>query len=262
MFSRLLQSARGLLTEKSESEARLEATRIRIADEGMVKTLTVHNKEPAEEVPISDPPTQIEKLAATNKKPTKSTPTQNKVAAEELTDENTINVYVPTPSASTRQRKRGRKEALKMNGTDGSATPSAKKRKVLPVRAKEMKSNTYPVVEIPLRKISLKPEAHLKTPAKKIEVKDSEDEEEDASPTKFFTPMESIPKKHKRFGSEEVIEEPFSTAPESSKDDNEKEAEKEDSEESDDEAPEVVGMQEAAKSLRSKEQETAKAVKE
>jgi hypothetical protein len=74
--------------------------------------------------------------------------------------------------------------------------------------------------------------------------------------------LESL--KHRRFGSEEVEDEFFSTAREVAAADENATDDRiiEDSQDSDDEAPDAVGIQEAAMSVKSKDRDAAKAVKE
>jgi hypothetical protein len=136
-------------------------------------------------------------------------------------------------------------------------TPSSKKRKVLPVRAKNAKSpkktkDTRPVVEIPATKFS--PELQF--------VED--EEEEDVKPEELKNV--STPLNHLRFSSEDPEQEIFLTARQ------ERTIYKEDIEEvigsstgeedSDDEAPEAIDTQEAFKAIKSKEKEAAQAVRE
>lgn len=157
---------------------------------------------------------------------------------EELDDNNSINVYVSTPKSSMR-RKRTEVEDSDLDDEEQVVTPSPKKRKVLPVRAKdgeEERTSTRPVVEIPVM---------------------------GASP-KIDTPV-STNKKHRRFDSEEPTEEFFSTAPEKSTqddEDNQGVADEEEIEDSEDDEPEAIGMQEAAETIKSREKDAAKAVKE
>lgn len=161
---------------------------------------------------------------------------------EDLNDDNTINVYVPTMSSSKR-RKRSEVDASNSEVTK-VATPSSKKRKVLPVRAKEedeaLLSNVRPVVEVPSRKITPKTE-----PA-----------DEGA--------QQSSRKVHHRFDSEDPVEDFFSTAREHAvkRDEEKEESEETDDEDSEDDAPEAIGMQEAAKTTKSREQDALKAIKE
>ena len=157
---------------------------------------------------------------------------------------------------------------------------AAKKRKILPVREKgssPVVKNTIPVVEIPARKATPEVEAKIGTPAKPIEIEDdveeSSDEDvsvEDIEEDKVEEPKDvevevevevNTTTKHKRFDSEEAEPELFSTA----RDDPEAGEEVADSDEdsdSEDDAPEAIGIQDAAKEVKSKERDTAKAVKE
>jgi len=182
--------------------------------------------------------------------------TRNKVASaspveEELAEDNSIDVYVPI-GLKRKSSRISNDEASDDKETYG--TPVGKKRKTLPVRAKDgetPRSNMRPVVEIPARKMT--PPAG---PQLQAEV-----------------PSPST-KKHKKFDSEEPEDEFFSTARSqrygvkhsNAKDNNEVEVEKaqavEDSgEDSDDEAPEEVQKEDAAKSAKSKAQSAAEAVK-
>lgn len=165
-------------------------------------------------------------------------PRPDSLEEEGLDDNNSINVYVPTPKSSKR-RKRTEAEDSDMDDEEQVVTPSPKKRKVLPVRAKdgeEERPSTRPVVEIPVMSTSPKTQ----------------------------TPV-SAKKKHRRFDSEEPAEEFFSTAPEKSTQDDEENqgaADDREIEDSEDDAPETIGMQEAAETIKSKEKDAAKAVKE
>lgn len=178
---------------------------------------------------------------------------------EEFTDENSINAYVPTSNAKS--RKRSAKDEG-MSDDDVFVTPSSKKRKVLPVRAKNTKSpkrakGTRPVVEIPVSQTT--PELDF--------VEEEEEVETNVEQPKL--PV-TTPSKHRRFASEEPAQELFSTAKEefssakkkyddvvvisSSDDDDEEESD-------DDEAPEAIDIQEAAKTAKSLQNEAAQAVK-
>jgi hypothetical protein len=164
-------------------------------------------------------------------------------AEEESTDDNSINVYLPTSSA---------KKHLRLTLEEGMvndneiATPSSKKRKVLPVRAKSVKSpkgprrikDTIPVVEIPAKKMILD-----------VEVKE-EPHKDIASASK-----------HHRFASEELGDDLFSTARENVAENSEDVSPVISSSEESDEAPEAIDIQEAAKTAKSKEREALQAVK-
>ncbi|CZR61617.1 uncharacterized protein PAC_11514 [Phialocephala subalpina] len=166
--------------------------------------------------------------------------TRREPLEEDLDDNNSISVYVPTPKSSKR-RKRTEVEDSDMDDEEQVVTPSPKKRKVLPVQAKDGEeerpsSSTRPVVEIP----AVIPSPEAETPV-------------------------STKTKHRRFDSEEPAEEFFSTAPEKSTQDNwenQEVADEEEIDDSEDDAPEAIGMQEAAETIRSREKDTAKAVKE
>lgn len=189
----------------------------------------------------------------------------------EVEEEDSINVYVPTSSS-----KRRRKSVKGMSSSDEDAAeyvpPSSRKRKRLPVRAKDVENSdpgkTRLVVEIPAKKISPEPDHGHEVAA--------EEEEEDTNAQNgehYAADAETIkPTKHRRFGSEEVEGEFFSTAREGvnnkenatpkSIEDHRVVEDSEGSEDSDDDAPEAVGIQEAAKNLKLKDQEAARVVKE
>jgi hypothetical protein len=182
------------------------------------------------------------------------TPRTKLVQEEKLTDKNSVNGQESIGSA---KRRRGHTHEEHMSGDDEFMTPSSKKRKVLPVRAKNAKSpkktkDTRPVVEIPATKFS--PELQF--------VED--EEEEDVKPEELKNV--STPLNHLRFSSEDPEQEIFLTARQ------ERTIYKEDIEEvigsstgeedSDDEAPEAIDTQEAFKAIKSKEKEAAQAVRE
>ncbi len=138
------------------------------------------------------------------------------------------------------------------------ATPSSKKRKVLPVRAKSVKSpkgprrikDTIPVVEIPAKKMIL-------------DVEVEEDEAESPSEREKEEPHKDIASasKHHRFASEELGDDLFSTARENVAENSEDVSPVISSSEESDEAPEAIDIQEAAKTAKSKEREALQAVK-
>merc|ERR1711939_588435 len=222
MFSRIYQSARALLTDSTQNRSLSPDTPKR---------------------PLQNSPEMV------------TSRSQSRAARrdDEVNDDNTIHVYVSS----------GQKRKLRSSGAGDTeageekeiATPSAKKRKTLPVREKgssPVVKNTIPVVEIPARKATPEIEAKAGTPAKPIEIEDDVEEKEVEVDAKT---------KHKRFDSEEAEEELFSTA----RDDPEAAGEVADSNEdsdSEDDAPEAIGIQDAAKEVKSKERDTAKAVKE
>ncbi|KAH7416835.1 hypothetical protein BKA64DRAFT_636236 [Cadophora sp. MPI-SDFR-AT-0126] len=192
---------------------------------------------------------------------------------DDANDDNTIHVYVSP----------GKKRKLRSAGNNGEEEEeeaglpsSAKKRKILPVREKGSSpavTKTIPVVEIPVRKNTPKPEAKAGSPSKPIEIGDDVEESEDVSEEEqeevIIEKETEEPKgdevdtktKHKRFGSEEAEPEFFSTARENPEAIEEIADSDEDSD-SEDDAPEAIGIQEAAKEVKSKERDTAKAVKE
>ena len=147
---------------------------------------------------------------------------------------NTKEETVPTPTSKRKSEKITRDKLA------ASDSPSGKKRKALPVRAKDetpITPNTRVVVEIPTKRLSPEPEAETADPGK----------------------QSGSAKKHKKFGSEEPEEALSSTAPEQHEPAVE---EIEDSEESsDDDAPEEVGAQDAARDAKSKTQNAEEAVK-
>ncbi|KUJ19076.1 uncharacterized protein LY89DRAFT_731498 [Mollisia scopiformis] len=158
---------------------------------------------------------------------------------EELNDENSIIVDVPPPRSKSRKR-----TVSDLSGEVKVKTPSPKKRKVLPVRGKdgdeEKLPSTRPVVEIPARTMS-PPRATTGT----IEGHES-----------------GRKTNHRRFDSEEPVEEVFSTTREPAGNAEDSQSEEHEDEDSDDDAPEAVGMQEAAQTIRAREKDAAKAVKE
>merc|ERR1711939_258985 len=199
MFSRIYQSARALLTDSTQNRSLSPDTPKR---------------------PLQNSPEMV------------TSRSQSRAARrdDEVNDDNTIHVYVSS----------GQKRKLRSSGAGDTeageekeiATPSAKKRKTLPVREKgssPVVKNTIPVVEIPARKATPEIEAKAGTPAKPIEIEDDVEEKEVEVDAKT---------KHKRFDSEEAEEELFSTA----RDDPEAAGEVADSNEdsdSEDDAPEA-----------------------
>lgn len=181
--------------------------------------------------------------------------TRNKAAntspvEDELTEDNLSNVYVPSGS----KRKSIRISKDETSDNEVFETPVGKKRKTLPVRAKDgetPRSNTRPVVEIPAMKMTLPPAPQLQTEV----------------------PPPST-KKHKKFDNEEPKDEIFSTARSQRYGEKDSEAEEDSDleeqkqpdlddsgEESDDEAPEEVQKEDAMKSAKSKAESAAEAVK-
>lgn len=185
---------------------------------------------------------------------------------EELTDENSIHVYVPT--SSVKKRKARALEEEDMSDNDVFVTPSTSKKRKLPVRGKSAKSakgakvapDTHPVVEIHSRPIASQELALV------VEEEEDEPEAEEAKiPT---TTPSKPPSKHRRFASEEPLQ-VFSTPREEfSPVKNTQEApivigdSEEEDEESADEAPEAIDTQQAAKDIQLKEKEAAQAVQE
>ncbi len=183
-----------------------------------------------------------------------------------------INVYVPS-SISKRQRKGAERTSSSEEDEAEYVPPSTRKRKRLPVRAKDVESpdpgKTRPVVEIPAKKISPEPD-HVDMPMngeaeKGMGDKIAPGEENDAAKAEIPENLN-----HHRFGCEPAEDEFFSTAREQV---NEKNAmskpamdsrviQDSEDEDSDDDTPEAVGMQEAAKSVKMKEEEAARVVKE
>ena len=187
------------------------------------------------------------------------------VAEEEIDEENSINVYVPDST------KRRQKRALSEEDTTKIIPSSSRKRKKLPVRAKEIESpdptKTRPVVEILVKKMSPAPDnANISAIDDEAAASEEQESEVDEGPDGPQVEAEKLPEapKHRRFGSEPVEDEFFSTAREVAAEEDRKVVEdsEEDSDDSGDDAPEAVGIQEAAKSIKLKEMEAAKSVKE
>jgi U3 small nucleolar RNA-associated protein 16 len=185
---------------------------------------------------------------------------------DEIEEEDSINVYVPS---SNSKNQRNITKETPSSGEDAAeyVPPSSRKRKRLPVRAKDVESpdpgKARPVVEIPIKKISPEPDHG------NILADGGEDENIKAQDEEHDTVAVEHPKgsNHHRFGSESANEEYFSTAREVMHDKDETNAVEdsrvvEDSEDSDDDAPEAVGVQEAAESIKIKARESARVVKE
>lgn len=188
---------------------------------------------------------------------------------------------VETNDASSSGKKRRLRSSIGTEDTEEAevATPTAaKKRKTLPLREKTatpMVKSSIPVVEIPARRVTPEKENVLGMPTKPIEIEDDVEEssEEDGSEGEDLgeeeeEKVEELQKaevdtttKHKRFDSEEAEPEVLSTAQEVPSTAGEVADSEEDSD-SEDDAPEAIGIQEAAKEVKSKERDTAKAVKE
>jgi U3 small nucleolar RNA-associated protein 16 len=229
MLSRLLKSARSFLIDTPQ-----------------IKTTT----------PLSD--TFKEETMVTTRRKQVETPLD-----DGLSEYNPIHVDVPTSS-----KKRGRRakpeDTPEMSAEEDSLPPSTKRRKTLPLREREVESpegdledfkgvKTHPVVEIPARKAT-PPKGQI---GGVILVGSSEKREEQ---------QDVVSKKtHKRFGSEDLDEEFFSTARGSNEGDLVDAPivlSDEESEESDNDAPEAIGIQEAAQTIKSKDRDAAKVVKE
>jgi hypothetical protein len=235
MFSRLYNSARAIFTDPAATEN---------------EQLT----------PIVEP-LQDETMVTTRQKNTQAP------AGDEIEEEDSINVYVPR-SSSKRQRKRTKGTSSSDEDAAEYVPPSSRKRKRLPVRAKDVAESpdpgkTRPVVEIPVRKISPEPDPDDIVAAEEDDDDTKfQDEEHD---TIAAGPLEGS--KHRRFGSQPAENELFSTAREVANDEDKAKTVEdvqviEDSEDSDDDAPEAVGIQEAAESVRAKDREAARVVKE
>jgi U3 small nucleolar RNA-associated protein 16 len=237
MFSRLYKSAKAILIDSAESE----------------KT---------QPTPIVEPPPD-ETMVTTRQKDTQN-------ADHQIEEEDSINVYVLS-SSSKRQRKGAKGKSSSEEDEAEYVPPSSRKRKRLPVRAKDSPDigKTRPVVEIPVKKISPEPN-NGNTSAS------DEEEEEEQQGTKArdeehaAASAKSVEKsKHRRFGSEPAEDEFFSTAGEVVNDTGRSTFEVgedsgviEDSEDSEDEAPEAVGIHEAAEHVKSKDREAARVVQE
>jgi len=123
---------------------------------------------------------------------------------KQLTADDSIHLRVSLSSGSGKKRK-GHSQHEAISNEEEFVTPSSKKRRVLPVRAKNVKTpqkfkDTRPVVEIPARKI---------TPETEVVKEDKELLRSKASGLKLAV---ATPAKHHRFASEELEQEIFSTA--------------------------------------------------
>jgi hypothetical protein len=237
MFSRLYQSARALFADITQNEKIQPAKVVEpLRDETMVTTRQRHSQE---------------------------------AVREEINDENSINVYVPS-SNSRRQKSTSDEDVVVLSDEDGvTFTPtSTRKRKRLPVRAKDAESpepaKTRPVVEIPAKKISPEPDYGNDIPIEnEVVVTQDKNEERDAETVKSLENS-----KHHRFGSEKAEDGVLFTAREVGPDEENTtlttaavRRTMEDSEEGEDDAPEAIGIQAAAKSVKLKDRDAAKAVK-
>jgi U3 small nucleolar RNA-associated protein 16 len=237
MFSRIYQSARALFTDTPQNE----------------------KIQPAQVVE----PLRHETMVTTRKR------LSQEAVGEEIDDENSINVYVPSSSKSRQKRTKQEDVVVLSDDDDATSTPtSTRKRKRLPVRAKDVESpglsKTRPVVEIPTKKISPEPDH-----GKDLTIENEEVVSEDQDEERESKAVESLKNsKHHRFESEQVDDEFFSTAREAAVEENATSKTPadaptiEDSEDSEDDAPEAVGIQEAAMSVKLKDRDAAKAVKE
>jgi U3 small nucleolar RNA-associated protein 16 len=238
MFSRLYKSAKSIFTDSAETEKTQPTPIVELPrDETMVTTRQKDTQTPAD---------------------------------REIEEKDSINVYVPSSSSSKRQRKGAKGKSSSEEDEAEYVPPSSRKRKRLPVRAKDAESpdlgKTRPVVEIPVKKISPDPDHANTGPTEEEEVEDTEAQDEEHNAVAAETLENS---KHRRFGSEPAEDEFFSIAREVVNDE-ENQASKagedsrviEDSEDSEDDAPEAVGIQEAAKNVKLKDREAARVVKE
>lgn len=210
-------------------------------------------------------------------------------------------------SSSSKKRQISASESEDPESLDDeeTGTPSNKKQKVLPVRAKDdimPKRNTRPVVEIPVRRVTLDHASHInsspKLPQKnaptksaeemknitssqtRLEIPDSESEDDVSDIEEVVGKLDTSSTKQTQSRKVAAISTSTDAAealPTPSKtkhkrfDSEESEVmifstavEKEESEDesSDDEAPEVVGAQEALEQAKVKEREATKAVEE
>jgi hypothetical protein len=240
MFARLYKSARAIFTDSAEVEnTKPNRYSKLLRDETMVTTRQKDTQAPAN---------------------------------HGIEEDDSINVYVPS-SISKRQRKGTKRTSSSEEDEADYVPPSTRKRKRLPVRAKDVESpdpgKTRPVVEIPAKKISPEPD-YVNTftteeAEEGMEDKNDQGEEHDAAATDILEKSN-----HRRFGSEPAEDEFFSTARGQVNEENAMSEPAVDSrviqdsedEVSDDDAPEAVGMQEAAKSAKIKEEKAARVVKE
>ncbi|PBP26701.1 sporulation protein [Diplocarpon rosae] len=247
MFSRIYQSARALLINPAQNET------------------------------FKITPKQSKKMV-TSRSQSRSHSRKASIAQDLNNVNNTIKIQV---SSSSKKRSKPAKEEAE------ETTPSAKKRKSLPVRKKDAGApvlvKTRPVVEITARNITPQPHALSGSATKPIEIEDDEENEveedgedvgdEVVQKRQEETAQEPVDKvvakvdntmKHKRFDSAESAPKPefLPTPKELPEDAPNTEDDSQDSGGSEDDAPEAIGMQEAAEEIKSKELSTAKAVKE
>jgi U3 small nucleolar RNA-associated protein 16 len=227
MFSRLLKSARSFLIDTPQIETISPAPVPETIEETMVTT-----RRKQVEIPVDD----------------------------DLDENQPISVDVPT-SSKKRSRRARPEDTPEMSAQEESVPPSTKKRKTLPLREREAESpegdmedfkevKTHPVVEIPARKAT-PPKGQI-SGVKSVGSLEKREEQQDVVSKKT----------HKRFGSEDLDEEFFSTARDSNEGDAPIVLSDDESEESDDDAPEAIGIQEAARTIKSKDRDAAKVVKE
>jgi hypothetical protein len=229
MFSRLLKSARSFLIDTPQ----IESTTPPLLSDIFEEETMVTTRRKQVEIPVDD----------------------------DLDEDNPLPVDVPT-SSKQRSRRAKPEDTPEKSAEEESLPPSTKRRKTLPLRERDVESlggdmedrkevKTHPVVEIPARKA---------TPPKIGGVTSA------GSSEKREEQQDVVSKKtHKRFGSEDLDEEFFSTARESNEGDLVDAPivlSDEEREESDDDAPEAIGIQEAAQTIKSKDRDAAKVVKE
>jgi U3 small nucleolar RNA-associated protein 16 len=230
MFSRLLKSARSFLIDTPQIESTTPPLLRDIFEETMV---TTRRK-------------QVETLVD-----------------DDLDEDNPLPVDVPT-SSKKRSRRAKPEDTPELSAKEESLPPSTKRRKTLPLRERDVESlggdmedlkevKTHPVVEIPVRKAT-PPKSQIGGVTSAGSSEKREEQQDVVSK-----------KTHKRFGSEDLDEGFFSTARESNEGDRVDAPivlSDEEREESDDDAPEAIGIQEAAQTIKSKDRDAAKVVKE
>jgi hypothetical protein len=232
MLSRLLKSARSFLIDTPQIEIVTPSPVCEILEETMV---------------------------ATRRKPVEAP------ADDDLNEDNSIHVDIPTSSSKKKGKRAKPEDTPELSAEEQSLPPSTKRRKTLPLREKDGDSvdgdmqatrgvKTHPVVEIPARKATPPKGDADGVPSVGTSEKPDDPEQRDVASNK----------KHHRFGSEDLDEAFFSTARESNEGglaDSPIVLSDEESEKSDD-APEAIGIQEAAQHIKSKDREAAKVFKE
>jgi U3 small nucleolar RNA-associated protein 16 len=222
MFARLYKSAKAIFNDSAEVENKKPNRNSKLLrDETMVTTRQKDTQAPAD---------------------------------HGIEEDDTINVYVPS-SISKGQRKGTKRTSSSEEDEAEYVPPSTRKRKRLPVRAKDVESPDPDHVNI----------FTTEDAEEGMEDKNDQGEEHDAAAAEILEKSS-----HRRLGSEPVEDEFFSTAREQVNEENAISKPSVDSrviqdsedEDSDDDAPEAVGMQEAAKSVKMKEEEAARVVKE